>query len=90
MLHELSIETSVYEYLDFEVSEGIVDTEKVDWREKIREECISEVAGEFARPVEVAELEEDDEEGVEIKEVEPPTTSMQAALIQHDDLYILY
>ena len=65
-------------------------TEKVDQREEIREECISEVAGEFARPVEVAELEEDDEEGVEIKEVEPQTISMQAALSHHDDLYILY
>ena len=40
--------------------------------------------------MEVAELEEDDEEGVEIKEVEPPTISMQAALSHHDDLYILY
>ena len=59
----------------------------IDWREEIREECISEVAGEFARPVEVAELEEDDEEGVEIKEVEPPTISMQAALSHLDDLY---
>ena len=70
------------------LEEGIVDTEKVDW--KIREECISEVAGEFARPAEVAESEEDDEEDVEIQEVEPPTISMQAALSHHDDLYILY
>ena len=57
MLHELSTETSVYEYLDLEVSEGIVDTEKVDWREEIREECI--VLAKFSRPVEVAESEED-------------------------------
>ena len=91
MLHELCTETSVDEYLDFDqdvaVSEGIVDLEKVDWRFEIREECISEVASEFARPMEVADDDEGDDEDVEIVEVERPIISMQAALSHLDDLY---